>query len=180
MARPLLNPLRVINIHQRSIPRSAAEVGRLLDTLASDHDQLWPRGLWPAMRFDRPLGVGADGGHGPVRYAVIDYEPGQRVRFSFKAPRGLNGWHELEVRPEGDGTLLRHTIEMNATGPALLTWPLAIRWLHDACLEDAFAAAEVSLGLTPTIVPWSPWVKLLRWAMTGGKAGPQRFAPARI
>jgi hypothetical protein len=62
---------------------------------------------------------------------------------------------------------------MNATGPALLTWPLAIRLLHDACLEDAFATAEASLGLSPTIVPWSPWVKLLRWTMTGGKARPQ-------
>lgn len=165
--------MHVVNIHQRVIARPVEEVGRLLDSLASENDQLWPRGLWPAMRFDRPLGIGADGGHGPIRYAVVDYEPGRRVRFAFQAPRGFNGWHELEVLSEGVGTLLRHTIEMNATGPALLTWPLAIRWLHDACLEDAFATAEVSLGLAPTIVPWSPWVKFLRWAMSGGTAKPQ-------
>jgi hypothetical protein len=168
--------LHVVNIHQRSIARPIEEVGRLLDSLASDHDQLWPCALWPAMRFDRPLGIGADGGHGPVGYSVIDYEPGKRVRFRFSRPAGFNGWHELEVLPEGDGARLRHTIEINATGPALLTWPLAIRWLHDACLEDAFATAEVSLGLAPTVVPWSPWVKLLRRAMAGGKATPQRFA----
>jgi hypothetical protein len=171
--------LHVVNIHQRSIPRPAAEVGRLLDTLASERDQLWPRGLWPAMRFDRPLSVGADGGHGPVRYAVVDYEPGQRIRFKFSGPRGFNGWHELQLQPEGDGALLRHVIQIDAEGPALLTWPLAIRWLHDACLEDAFATAEVSLGLALTVVPWSPWVKFLRWAMFAGKARPQRFATTR-
>jgi hypothetical protein len=128
------------------------------------------------MRFDRPLGVGADGGHGPVGYAVAQYEPGRFIRFKFSAPRGYNGHHWLEAIPDGDGTLLRHTIDMDTAGPALLTWPLAVRWLHDACLEDAFATAEVSLGLAPTVIPWSPWVKLLRWAMTGGKARPQRFA----
>lgn len=170
--------MRVTNIHQRHIPRPPAEVGRLLDTLASEHDALWPRALWPAMRFDRPLGVGADGGHGPVGYAVVEYEPGRHIRFKFSAPRGFNGGHTLEVLPGAAGTLLRHTIEMDTTGPGLLTWPLAIRWLHDACLEDAFATAEVSLGLAPTVVPWSPWVKALRWAMTGGKARPQRFATA--
>jgi hypothetical protein len=168
--------MHVTNIHQRVVPRPVTEVGRLLDSLASNHDALWPCDLWPAMRFDRPLSVGADGGHGPVRYAVVDYEPGRRIRFVFKAPRGFNGWHELQLQPEGDGTLMRHTIEMNTTGPALFTWPLAIRWLHDACLEDAFTTAEASLGLAPTVVPWSPWVKLLRWVMSGGKAGPQRFA----
>lgn len=172
--------MHIINIHQRSIPRPAAEVGRLLDTLASDDDALWPRKLWPAMRFDRPLAVGADGGHGPVGYAVVDYKPSWLVRFKFSAPRGFNGHHQLEVIPEDDGTLLRHTIDMNAEGPALLTWPLAIRWLHDACLEDAFATAEVSLGLTPTVITWSPWVKLLRWAMSGGKMGPQQIpTPSR-
>jgi hypothetical protein len=167
--------LRVTNVHRRRIPRSPAEVGRLIDSLASDQDRLWPRALWPAMRFDRPLGVGADGGHGPIGYTVVAYEPAQRIRFHFTRPAGFDGWHELEALPDGDGTHLCHTIEMNTTGPALLTWPLAIRWLHDACLEDAFATAEISLGLAPTIVPWSPWVRLLRWAMTGGNARPQRF-----
>jgi hypothetical protein len=175
-ASPITETMRITNIHQRRIPRPPAAVGGLLDTLASDHDQLWPRDLWPAMRFDRPLSVGADGGHGPVGYAVVEYDPGRRIRFRFSRPAGFNGWHELEVLPQGDGTLLRHTIEMKATGPALLTWPLAIRWLHDACLEDAFATAEASLGLAPTVIFWSSWVRFLRWAMTGGKARPQRFA----
>ena len=167
--------MRVVNIHERRLASPPEQVGRLLDTLASDDDRLWPRTMWPAMRFDRPLGVGADGGHGPVRYFVEDYQPGACVRFRFRAPRGYNGSHWLEVLPDGQsGSLLRHTIDMQAEGPALLTWPLAIRWLHDACLEDALAQAQASLGLKPELRPWSAWVKLLRWVMAGGRATPQR------
>jgi hypothetical protein len=56
----------------------AEEVGALIDSPAGPHDGLWARDLWPEMRFDRPLVVGADGGHGPVLYAVEAYEPGRR------------------------------------------------------------------------------------------------------
>lgn len=168
--------MRVTNIHERRIARPPAEVGALLDTLASDADALWPRTNWPAMDFDRPLGVGADGGHGPVGYSVVEYVPGRRVKFRFSRPAGFNGHHWFEVIPDGNSaTVLRHTIEMKAEGPALLTWPLAIRWLHDACVEDALAVGQASLGIEPLVVPWSPWVKVLRWLMTGGRARPQKL-----
>lgn len=136
--------MHVLNIHERRFARPAAEVGALLDTLASDNDALWPRSLWPALRFDRPLGVGTDGGHGPIRYSVVEFAPGRCVKFRFSGPRGFDGHHWFEVVPDGEACRLSHTIEMDARGPALLTWPLAIRHLHDALLEDAFATAEVS------------------------------------
>lgn len=168
--------MQVINIHERYIERPPAEVGALLDSLASDADALWPRSLWPAMGFDRPLGVGADGGHGPVGYRVEEYVPGRRVKFRFTRPRGFDGHHWFDVLPAGEAAaVLRHTIDIQARGPALLTWPLAIRWLHDACLEDAFAVGQASLGLAPQVVPWSPWVKVLRWLMSGGKTRPQQL-----
>jgi hypothetical protein len=31
----------------------------LIDGLAGEQDRLWPWRAWPPMRFDRPLGVGA-------------------------------------------------------------------------------------------------------------------------
>ena len=62
---------------------------------------------------------------------------------------------------------------MTLNGPAFLTWPLIIRPLHDALLEDALATAEASLGMIPKMQTWSPWVKLLRWVMSGGKARSQ-------
>lgn len=168
--------MQILNIHERSIARPAAAVGALIDTLSSDGDALWPRSLWPAMRFDRPLSVGADGGHGPIGYAVTEYRPGNYVRFRFSGPKGFNGHHWFDLVPEGEGACtLRHTIAMDARGLGLLLWGTAIRHLHDAVIEDAFSTAEVSLGLQPTVRPWSAWVRFLRRLMAGRSARPQGF-----
>jgi hypothetical protein len=51
--------MRVLNIHFRDFPRSPAVVGGLIDTLASDNDQLWPGENWPPMRFPGGLRVRA-------------------------------------------------------------------------------------------------------------------------
>lgn len=127
------------------------------------------------MRFDRPLGVGAVGGHGPIRYVVEEYLPGRRLKFRFLGPSGFDGHHWLEVLPKGErNTLLRHTVRMSAHGSAMLAWPLAIRFLHDALIEDALARAQASLGATPLVRPWSLWVKLLRRVMSGGRAPGQQ------
>lgn len=168
--------MHVLNIHERELSGKPAEVGALIDSLASSKDRFWPRALWPAMRFDRPLGVGAVGGHGLISYIVEEYHPGQMIKFRFTAPRGFNGHHWLEVLPKTDRcTLLRHTIHMQTFGSALLFWPLAIRYLHDALLEDAFAFAQAALGTPPVVHPWSWWVKLLRWVMSGGRAQRQQM-----
>ncbi|MBK7661908.1 MAG: SRPBCC family protein [Betaproteobacteria bacterium] len=158
--------MHVRNIHQRSLRASPREAAFLLDGLSSAEDPLWPSESWPRMRLDRPLGPGAAGGHGPIRYTVAAYEPGRKISFRFTAPRGFDGAHWFEVSPEGEtGTLLRHTIEMNIAGPALVTWPLVFRPLHDALVEDALAKAQAALGEDPTRVPWSAWVRLLRRAL---------------
>jgi len=54
----------------------SVDIGHLLGSLASEQDRLWPSQAWPAMRLNRPLAVGAAGGHGPVRYVVTGYEVG--------------------------------------------------------------------------------------------------------
>lgn len=155
--------MQVRNVHERVLSAPLPRVGALIDGLASAQDGLWPRHLWPPMRLDRPLAVGAAGGHGPVRYVVEAYEPGREVRFRFTGPRGFVGGHRLEAvaHPAG-GVRLRHTLEMRIRGAARLTWPLVFRPLHDALLEDAFERAETGLGLPPRRTPWSPWVQLLR------------------
>src|SRR5689334_16864599 len=102
--------MHVFNVHRRQIRASAEEVGRLIETLASPGDQLWPRTDWPAMKFDRPgLQVGATGGHGQIGYSVRDHEPGRSVTFEFtNRPRGIRGTHCLVVVPDGDGCVLWH------------------------------------------------------------------------
>jgi len=169
--------MNISNVHERVLTADPAHVGALIDSLTSPNDKLWPRRSWPAMKFDRPLGVGAVGGHGPIRYAVEAYEPGQRVCFRFTAPRGFNGTHGFEVELlNGERTRLRHVLQMNTTGPAILTWPLVFRPLHDALIEDSLDQAERSLGLAPESKGWSPVVKMLRWVISGGKARPHPAA----
>lgn len=167
--------MHVLNVHERELHAEPSEVGALIDALASDDDRLWPRACWPAMRFDRPLGVGAVGGHGPIRYVVEEYLPGRMLKFRFLRPTGFNGHHWLEVLPKGErNTLLRHTIRMSAHGSAMLAWSLAIRFLHDALIEDALALAQATFGTAPVVRPWSLWVKFLRRVMSGGRARGQQ------
>jgi hypothetical protein len=155
----------VRNVHMRRLASAPEAVGRLVDSLASVDDRLWPRDRWPAMRFDRPLGIGAAGGHGPVRYTVVAYEPGRRVDFRFRAPRGFVGTHRYEIAAAHGGCELRHVLEIDAVGPARLTWPLVFRPLHDALIEDSLARAGESLGEPTAPTRWPVVVRLLRAAL---------------
>lgn len=161
----------MINVHHRTLDTvTPAQAGALLDTLASDNDLLWPHQSWPPMKLHEPLGVGAIGGHGPVRYVVEAYTPGASVRFRFLAPRGFVGFHTYEVAQDSGAVILRHVLEMRAQGPALVTWPLFFRPLHDALIEDSLARAEAVLGLPAKVQPWSVWVRMLRWIASRGRA----------
>lgn len=163
--------MNILNIHEREIPVTTCELGRLIDSLASDHDALWPKEAWPRIRFDRTLSVGAIGGHGPIDYVVEEFCPQQSVKFRFLSPRGFHGHHWLEVIDHEKGcAILRHTISMRTGGLALLMWLIIIRPLHDALLEDALAQAQASMGLTPLVRPWSTWVHFLRWSLSRGRA----------
>lgn len=149
------------NVHERALPVPADQAGALLDHLAGPDDSLWPAPRWPALRLDRPLGVGAQGGHGPVRYHVTEYEPGHRVRFTFDRAIGV---HEFRVVPDGAAQCrLVHILEGRLHGSTLLRWLVAVRWLHDALVEDALDNAELALtGTLAQPARWSPWVRFLR------------------
>lgn len=166
--------MEVLNIHERGFDVDPRQLGALLDSLASDEDRLWPHRMWPRMMFDRPLGVGAKGGHGPIRYCVEKYSPGESIEFRFTGPKGFDGIHGFAIVVGPDQAVaLRHTVRMRTYGSASLSWPLIYRPMHDALIEDALAAAEASLGLRPTVKAWSVWVRILRRVVSRGKARPQ-------
>lgn len=155
--------MAVLNIHERTIPAPESAVGALLDGLAGPDDRLWPGSDWPPLQLDGPLAVGAAGGHGPVRYQVVGYQPGRWVRFRFSGPRGFDGFHEFTVQPAKGGSLLRHTIAMRLHGAGRLSWPLAFRWLHDALLEDSLDRAVRACGAAvESPARWGTPVRLLR------------------
>jgi hypothetical protein len=153
----------VRNVHERVVPAPIERVGPLLDRLGGPRDVLWPSG-WPPMVLDGPLAVGTSGGHGAIRYRVTGYEPGRVVEFAFAPETGLDGGHTFTADPAGpDRTLLRHVIDGRLTQAARLTWPLAIRWAHDAVLEELLDNAQRAVGVEPEHpARRSAWVLLLR------------------
>lgn len=170
----------VTNVHERLIQAPISRVGVLIDHLGSPDDQFWPNDRWPAIRFDRPLAVGAVGGHGPIRYFVEAYDPGRSITFHFTAPRGFHGTHGLKIEEvDGNSVNLRHELRMQTTGLARLSWPLVFRWLHDALVEDALDCAEASCETRLTVKrEWSPYTRILRalveWQMNRRRS----FGPA--
>lgn len=159
----------VFNAHERVLNAPWETVGALIDRLGSDEDVLWPSDRWPRLRLDKPLSVGARGGHGPIRYHVIEYEPGYMVRFRFSSPPGFLGHHEfiLEHAP-GDAVRLRHVVTLGLVGDARWTWPVVWRPLHDALMEDLMDRAEAAVTGQP-VSPrkWSAWVGFLRTVLKG-------------
>jgi hypothetical protein len=92
----------------------------------------------------------AKGGHNSIGYFVEEYTTVQSIQFRFTNPKGFNGFHRYEiVKSAQQSVLLRHTIEMTRKGFAFLTWPIIIRPLHDALLEDSLATAQALPGKIP-------------------------------
>lgn len=140
----------VRNVHSRDLGVPAGQfVGRI--------QELWPP-AWGRQEFDRPLGVGADGGHGPIRYHCTAFVPGESITFAFASGEGT---HTLSA----SGTVLRHELIGDFRFATRLRWALVVRWLHDACLEDFLDGCERAAGREP-VAParWSPWVRLVRRA----------------
>ncbi len=165
--------MKVLNVHESALPATHEEICALIDSLGSPRDTLWPHQSWPKMQLDQPLRIGARGGHGPIRYVVEAYVPGQSIRFRFTGPKGFDGYHSYEIAKAFDSSVLRHTVQMTTRGLAVLSWPLLFSPLHDALIEDSLATARASLGQPPNPRPWSPWVRFLRWVVSGGKARSQ-------
>jgi hypothetical protein len=155
----------ICNVHQRTLPVPVAEAGFLIDGLAGPDDRLWPYDRWPAIRFDRPLGVGARGGHGPIRYVVSAYVPGRRVQFTFTG-RDVDGFHEFALLDGGEShCVLRHTLMAHPAGALRIAWPLVIHALHDAFQRDLLDRAEAATGGAAGRRPHSAAVRVRRAAL---------------
>lgn len=135
----------------------------MLSTLATPNDAVIATDKWPRVFLDKGLVAGSVGGHGPIGYVVREYVPGEFVEFIFTKPLGFEGTHKFEMKEMQPGkTEVRHIIQMNVTGKAILQWVLAIRWLHDAFIEDAFDKVENHFAKKKKSTPWNFWVVVLR------------------
>lgn len=134
---------RVVNVHERLLAGDLSESAALLDALPDD-GSAWPRDRWPALRLSDGLQLGSDGGHGPIRYGVREYDAGRRVRFAFTPGSGLDGWHELRLE-ELPGAGVRWTHELVMIRPSVVVRGL-FEPLHDALIEDLFDSVAAALG----------------------------------
>ena len=158
--------MKVINLHKRKILAPATKIGEKLNTLATDNDMLLATDKWPRMKLDKALEIGSKGGHGPIKYFVKDYQAGKSVTFQFDMT-GFDGTHKFEILDLGDHqTELFHIIDMTTFGWATIKWALAIRWLHDAYIEDAFDKVENNFNSKMKSSEWGFWVKFLRKVMS--------------
>ncbi|WP_420572117.1 hypothetical protein [Kordia sp.] len=155
--------MNVLNIHTRKIDVAKTTLLPLFETLSEKEDRIWPKEKWPSMRFKDGLVKGAEGGHGPVGYKVLSYDADGFVKFEFQKPKGFVGTHAFRITAIDKNTCeIQHTIDMKTQGFATVLWIFAIRWLHDALLEDAFDKVENQVTNSSKKTPWNLWVKILR------------------
>jgi hypothetical protein len=159
--------MKIFNRHDRIIPAAQDAVGRVLDSLSGSEDALWPREMWPPMVLDPALKVGAAGGHGLVRYRVIEYVPGRRAAFQFDKAglmAGVDGRHYFEVVSRRGHVIIRHDLEGDCNLGMWLKWAFFIRPLHNTVIEDAFDKVENSFsGTAVKRSHWGPYIRFLRW-----------------
>jgi len=154
--------MKVINIHKREIQQPKTELAKLFNTLATDNDMMLATDKWSPMMLDKGLQVNSKGGHGPIKYFVTEYHPEKSIIFEFDLT-GFNGFHRFDlIELEPNRTELSHIIDMTTTGSATLKWAIAIRWLHDAYIEDAFDKVENYFTNDKKSSKWNLWVKTLR------------------
>jgi len=156
--------MQVINIHKRKLQQPKAKVVELFKTIATKEDKIWPYQNWPAIRFKDTVKVGVKGGHGRIKYTIIQFTEGESIEFQFTKPDGFIGTHKLYLKElKRHQTEIVHEIKMNtSTIKATFLWVTVIRWLHDALIEDAFDRVENHFSKEKKVTKYSLWVKLLR------------------
>jgi hypothetical protein len=158
--------MEVLNIHKRKFKKPIFDILEFLPTLSTKSDRIWPIENWPPIKFKNGLKIGSNGGHAMIKYEIIDYHPQSHIEFKFQKPTGFNGTHKFEIyKLNSESFEIKHTLVMITSGMGTLSWLLAIRWLHDAILEDAFDKVENQLTKSTIKTDWNLWVKALRWLL---------------
>lgn len=118
------------------------------------------------MVLDKGLQVGSIGGHGPIRYAVSEHDPGRLVRFTTTPDAPFSGWHSFELTPTDRGVRWTHTLVIEQASPRIR---LLIVPLHDQILEELLDNAEARAASRPHPVVLYPAGIRFRRAIIRGR-----------
>lgn len=158
------------SLHSRKFKCSKQSIMILISKFASEESPLWAYKLWPRDKFDSEIRIGAVGGHGATRYIVEKYDAEKELIFRFIAPKKYIGFHGFRFIEEDGDVVLTHFTSLSLKGYHWLMWHLAIRWVHDALIEDSFDSAE--LFLTGKVLRPNRWkwrVYFLRHCLGGSR-----------
>lgn len=156
--------MKVLNVHSRTINAPKHEVVKLLETLSTENDVIWPSENWPRMKFKGGIQVGAKGGHGPIRYSVEKYNPNEIIQFRFSRPLGFSGIHKFDIKElPGNKTEVSHVIDMDTDIGGTIKWVCAVRSLHNALIEDGLDKMENHFIKDKKSSEWNLWVRFLRF-----------------
>ncbi|HUC08174.1 MAG TPA: hypothetical protein VMR96_08790, partial [Solirubrobacterales bacterium] len=131
------------NVHERWFPAPPEALEPWVAKLWSGGaDDAFPHDFIRSWRKNPP-GVPADAviagvtrtGHGRFSFLVEEAGP-RKVRYGVRG--GLEGWHQLELIPDGQGTLVRHSLEIRRPLLKVLAFRLLILPLHDWAVEAIF------------------------------------------
>jgi hypothetical protein len=87
--------------------------------------------------------------------------------YRFPSKGWFRGTHRFDLEPHDAGCELVHTLEGTLHGRGLILWPIFVRPLHDALVEDVLDRAQSVAGAArphqarPS-VRHSPYVRFLR------------------
>jgi hypothetical protein len=123
--------------YERVISATPEQLARLL----SDFDAIWPTQLAPA---PRPLGGGRYKAS-PMIWEELE-RPGVIRAFRVIFPEELRGQHWFEVQAVDGGTLVRHTVDVEAFGEYEAIWRDRIEPLHGRILEALFDNIEAAVA----------------------------------
>jgi hypothetical protein len=137
--------MHVIDIHERTIPRSPASVFDDLEALGTDRDRTWPEPRMPFHRTPGPLAVGATRErHGAIRAILESHEPERRLIWRATVSF-LRGTHGFELRRVDDATtVVVHRLDIDVPFWFAPVWRWKIARIHTRIVEALLDRLEAA------------------------------------
>jgi len=117
--------VKVANVHERTFDAPPERLAALI----ADFGAIWPTQIAPAPRPEGEVLRAS-----PMRWQEFD-RPGAVRAFRVVSPPEIHAEHWFEVERVEGGTLLRHTIDGEASGAYEAIWRDRIEPSHDLVLE---------------------------------------------